>query len=270
MKDGRLNAIRQLLYRHGFSSVQDIAAAVGASQATIRRDLQALEAGGVVSRMHGGARIAVSSGTEVAFNIREQENLAAKRAIAEAAFGLIRPCASVFLDAGTTVLQLARRLKLDPMPLSVFTNGLTVAQALVETPGLTVSLLGGRIRPENASTVGAAAETAIERLWFDQLFLGTGAVAEDGCLYGLDEDEGRLNERMKARSAQTVLLTDSSKFDRRLTHRVMPLDASIHVITDAGLPGPWRSRLSDLGCPATIVSPPLAAVPDLEPDGPTP
>lgn len=257
MKDDRLTAIRQHLYSHGFSSVQDISEAVGASPATIRRDLLALEAEGIVARTHGGARISRGSGVEVAFALREQENIAAKRAIADAAFDRIKPHSTVFLDAGTTVLQLARRLRLDPMPLAVFTNGLVVAQTLMEIPGLTVTVIGGRLRSENASMVGAAAEAMIDRLWFDQLFLGAGAIADDGRLYSLDENEARLNERMMARSAETVLLADASKFGQRLTYLVTALGSGLSVVTDSALPAEWRRRLDDMPCQATIVSVPL-------------
>ena len=110
MKDDRASAIRQHLYSAGHSSIQEIADAVGASPATIRRDLVALEMEGAITRTHGGARIAESAGVEVAFAARESHNLAAKRLIADAAFETIAPHSTVFLDAGTTVLQVARLL----------------------------------------------------------------------------------------------------------------------------------------------------------------
>ncbi|GGE22574.1 DeoR family transcriptional regulator [Aureimonas endophytica] len=254
MKDDRLGGIRQFLYRNGFSSVQDIAVALGASPATIRRDLQRLEADGIVARNHGGAAIAAAPGVEEAFEQRERENLAEKRAIAEAAFERIRPGSALFLDAGTTVLQLARRIRLEPMPLAIFTNGLAIAEALMGARDLKVTLIGGRVRPENASTVGPAAMEAVARLGLDQLFLGTGAVAEDGCLYGLDEDEAHLNALMIARASETVLLADASKFGRRLVHRVAPLGPAIRVVTDEGLPAPWRHRLAELACPVAIAA----------------
>src|SRR6185369_4882574 len=172
MKNDRLSAIREHLYKHGTSSIQAIADSVGASLATIRRDLQVLEDEGVVSRDHGSARIATTSGIEVAFELREKQNLFAKRAIAAAAFEMIQPNAAIFLDAGTTVLQVARQLRLNPMPLSIFTNCLSVAQVLMDVPQLKITVLGGQLRPENASLTGGVAEAMLDRLWFDNLFLG--------------------------------------------------------------------------------------------------
>lgn len=254
MKGDRLSAIRQYLYNHGFSHIQDIADEVGASLATVRRDLLALETQGAIVRSHGGARIADAVGIEVGFEQRESSNLAAKRAIADAAYELLVPKSSVFLDAGTTVLQIAKRLRLDPMPLSVFTNCVTVAQVLMDVPDIRVTLIGGQLRPENASMVGPIAELTLERLWFDQLFLGAGAIANDGCLYSLDDHEARVNELMIARSSKTALLVDSSKFGNRLTYRVAPVSREMHVITDDALSDEWRTRLNDIAAPVTAVA----------------
>jgi len=248
LNDYRISAIRQHLFREGFSSVQQIAEEVGASVATIRRDLLVLEAEGAIARSHGGARISESAGGEVAFEVREQHNLAAKRAIGDAAFKMIAPHSAIFLDAGTTVLQVARRIRLNPMPLSVFTNCLTVAQVLMDVRELKVTLLGGNLRPENVSMVGSFTGEMLDRLWFDRLFLGTGAIAEDCCLYSLNEEEARLNEKMLSRTALKTLLVDSSKFSHRLTYMVARLSAEIGVITDAGITPAWQNRLRDIGC----------------------
>ncbi|WP_397453299.1 DeoR/GlpR family DNA-binding transcription regulator [Pseudomonas sp. NA-150] len=247
-KDERIALICQHLYSHGESTIQTIAEITDASLATIRRDLQALEADGVIRRTHGGACIAKSAGVEVAFDLRENQNLYAKRAIADSAFDLIVSNSTIFLDAGTTVLQLARRLRLDPRPVSVFTNCLNVAQVLMNTPGVKIVVLGGQLRAENASMVGPIAEGMLDNLWIDQLFLGAGAIAPDACIYSLDENEARLNQKMIARAANTLLLADSSKFDQRLTYKVAALTHALTLITDDQLPEAWRLRLNEVGC----------------------
>ena len=83
VKTDRLDAIRSHLYANGFSTIQDLADAVGASLATVRRDLQVLEQDGAIDRVHGGARIAEGSSVELAFQEREKRHLSAKRAIAD-------------------------------------------------------------------------------------------------------------------------------------------------------------------------------------------
>jgi DeoR/GlpR family transcriptional regulator of sugar metabolism len=252
VKVERLDAIRSHLYAQGFSSIQSLADSVGASLATIRRDLQVLERTGAIDRVHGGARIAEGSSVEVAFQERAKRNLAAKRAIAAAAYELLSPHTSVFLDAGTTVLQLARLIRINPLPLRIFTNGLAVAQEFLNVPNLEVAVLGGHLRSENASLVGPQAETMLGSLWFDQLFLGVSAVGPDGAIYSVDSAEANLNRCMLSRSTERVLLADSSKFGTMATYRVGPLTAA-RIVTDAGLPSEWRGRLSDMGIEATVV-----------------
>lgn len=255
MKIDRATAIRQHLFAKGYSSIAEIAVAVGASEPTVRRDLLALEADGQIMRTHGGAQIAAASGTEIAFEAREQINLPIKRAIGEAAYRLLRPDMSVFLDAGTTVLQLARRLRLHPIPLRVFTNCLPVAQVLMPVPEISVTLLGGTLRAENASMVGMLAEAALSRLWFDQLFLGAGAISDDGSISSADEQEARINAVMLTRSNAPIILADADKFGLRLTYDVAHLGAGMQILTDARLPVVWRDRLADLGSTLTVVDP---------------
>ena len=252
MKIDRASAIRQHLYAKGHSTVAELAEVVGASEPTVRRDLLALEQTGALVRTHGGARIAEVSGAEVAFETREQINLGAKRAIGEAAHARLRPGTAVFLDAGTTVLQLARCLRLHPLPLRVFTTCLPVAQLLLPVPGLTITLLGGTLRAQNASVVGTLAEDALERLWFDQVFLGAGAVSEAGEITSADEQEARINRRTLTRSTEVALMADADKFGPRLTYQVAPLPRGLHVITDARLAPDWQARLADLGCRVTL------------------
>src|SRR5262245_20319512 len=116
MKVDRRTAIREHLYRNGPTGITELAVATDASVATVRRDLHWLEQAGLIMRTHGSARIADATTMEVAFRVRETQNIAAKRAIASAVASLISPNSSVFMDAGTTVLQFARHLRLNPIP----------------------------------------------------------------------------------------------------------------------------------------------------------
>lgn len=252
MKLDRTTAIRQHLFAHGHSTIAEIALAVGASEPTVRRDLILLEAEGQIMRTHGGAQIADSSGYEIAFESREQINLPQKRAIGALAHGLLRPETSVFLDAGTTVLQLARRLRLHPIPLRVFTNCLPVAQILMSAPQVSVTLLGGTLRPENASMVGMLAEAALQRLWFDQLFLGAGAICDRGEIYSADEQEARINALMLTRTRAPVVLADADKFDRHLTYGVARLGPGARVLSDPRLAPGWHQRLAEMGVDLTL------------------
>lgn len=255
VKSDRATAIRQLLFARGQMSILEIAAAVHASEPTVRRDLTLLESEGAITRTHGGARIAEQMGGELAFETRESLRLPEKRAISEAAYAMLHPGSSVFMDAGTTVLQLARLLRLRPMSLNVFTNCLPVAQVLLHVPEAKVTLIGGAMRAENASFVGALAEDMLEKLRFDFAFLGMGAMGEDGVIYTVDPQEARLNALTVERAARSTVLSDSSKFGNYLTHRVRAAGPDLSIITDAGLKTHFRNLLTERGVGLEIVEP---------------
>lgn len=244
-KSERFTAIRNHLYNTGYASVQSIAAALGASLATVRRDLIELENAGSIIREHGGASISDRVGLEVAFEQREQQNLDQKRAIANAAYNEIKPNISVFLDAGTTVYQLARRIRLNPFPINIFTNCVPIAQELLPVSEVSLTLIGGRLRPENASMVGSIAERTLDDLRFDQLFLGCGSVADDCCIYSADEAEANINAKMLTRATQKFLMADSNKFGKNLTYRVAELSRDLEILSDLDLGADWCTKLSE-------------------------
>lgn len=254
MQPDRLAQIRHHLYRHGATSVTELASLVESSVATIRRDLQRLEEQGYVRRTHGGAEIIGSGNAEVGFHARESHRLNIKRAIADAAYDQLIENTSIFLDSGTTVLQLAKRLRLHPIPLTVFTNSVAIVDALLDTPKIHLMLLAGRVRNENRSIVGPLAERSIEALWFDQLFLGASAVQPDGSIATPDSDEASLNAAMLRHSTMRFLLMDSGKFGKHATFTVGTLNDVTHVVTDDHLEEEWRSRLTRTELTCSFVS----------------
>lgn len=254
MTNNRKEMIRNHLFEKGQTPVQNLSEIIGTSIATLRRDLLEMEREGIIERLHGSARIAVSAKAEVGFNARESSNLLAKRAIAAAASKTIVPKSTIFLDAGTTVLQLARSIKLMKMPLTVFTNGVIVAQELAHVPEISVSLLGGRIRPENMSIVGPFAEKMISELWFDQLFLGASAIANDGWLTSYDVDEARLNSCMVSRTNSLSILTEHQKFGSRATYNVVKLSGGVNIITNQQVNAEFKKYVADNNIKLTNIS----------------
>lgn len=252
MKVERLQTIRSHLYANGPATIAELAAVIGSSVATVRRDLQDLEEAGIIDRVHGGAQIARGSTVEIDFEMRERQNLAAKRAIASAVYPMLEPHTSVFLDAGTTVAQVARRLRLDPIPLAAFTNGLVAAQELFNIPKIKVFMLGGNLRNENASLVGPQAEAILDGLWFDTLLLGVGAITAGGTICTVDSSEASLNRRMLARSTRQIILVDSAKFGTNATFSVGNVPVGATIVTDTGLSAEWRQRVIDWGANLVI------------------
>lgn len=248
MRDSRLSMIRHFLFEKTSASIHEIAEAVGASLPTVRRDLLTLELEGAICRTHGGASIADSASRTTAFEVQEQICIDAKRAIGLDAHTRLEPNVSVFLGAGTTVLQLARSVRMHPLPVAVFTNSLAVAEILTGIREVAVTLIGGRLNSRGASTGGTLAEGLLERLWFDRLFLGASVIGKDGYIYSADEEEARLHEKLIGRSARSTILADASKFGRHATYRIAQLNGCLDVISDDRLPETWLNLLISAGC----------------------
>ena len=247
MLEPRLEQIQKLLFTSGHATVGDLAANTQSSAATVRRDLERLEGLGLVTRTRGGARLAQTSGAEIAFQAREHQEVAFKRAIAASAYKLLRPGSNVLLDAGTTVLQLARLIRRKPMPLTVITNSVPVTQELLGLNQVKLFILGGQLRSENLSSVGVYAEDALRRFWAEQLFLGSNAVHLEHGLSSHDPLEASINAVMLERSETRILLSDSSKFGARAMHCVAPLQSLHRIITDQRLPDHWSNALQSTG-----------------------
>lgn len=245
MSDDRQSKLLLLLLSNGQMSVQEIVKSLDSSPATVRRDLSDLEASGQIERLHGSARIATGSQRELAFSARESNQLSAKRSIASAAARFVEPNGAIFLDAGTTVLQLARHIKSMSLPVKVFTNGLAIAHELAHAAHVDVTLIGGRVRSENLSVVGAPAIEMLGSLWFDRLFLGASAIDAEGCITSIDAEEAASNAQMVKRSQSLVVLADQTKLDKRMTHAVGKLGEGDTLISDSAPSDPLATYLDE-------------------------
>lgn len=163
--------IVELVNRRGILSVEELSRQVGASLMTIRRDLTLLDGQGVLRRTHGGA-VALAAPRDVPFRRRERLELQAKAAIGRAAAALVQPGETILLDAGTTVLAMAHRLR-SVRNLTVVTNSVQVLAELWHRPEIRVVALGGLARHGSGSLTGPLAEKALEEIRVDRAFLGT-------------------------------------------------------------------------------------------------
>jgi DeoR/GlpR family transcriptional regulator of sugar metabolism len=216
------------------ATVGELSQALGVSEVTIRKDLDALEGQGLLLRVHGGAMASGRGRLEQHFAAREQEQREEKRRIAQAAARLVQPGQRIFIDASTTALQLARLLK-DREDLTVVTNGLYTALELNFSAGITTIVVGGTMRPRSISLIGSLSADVLQRLRVDVGFFGAKALTEAG-LMEADLEEGQLKQRLVQIAAVTVGLVDSSKFGTTALN-VFALPHEIdRIITDDAAP----------------------------------
>lgn len=200
---------------------------------TIHRDLDALEQQGVIIKVRGGAR-AVRHAGDIAFDESIQENNRGKSAIAQKAVSLIKPYSSVFLDASTTNLMLARRLP--DMNLNIFTTGPNIAVELCPLSNPVVTMCCGTLNRKNLAVSGQNTLEMLDKINIDIAFIGvSGCSAEAGFTCGTEGD--MLVKRLAIRKARTsVILCDRAKFSRLMPYTFATVEDVDYVISDGPMP----------------------------------
>ncbi|MEO0496792.1 MAG: DeoR/GlpR family DNA-binding transcription regulator [Pseudomonadota bacterium] len=196
---------------------------------TVRRDLIALEAKGVVRRVRGGA-IPIAAHAQP-YEVRAQQPDAATGPLGEYAARMIPRDATVFLDAGTTMNAVARHLAGDFCGL-IITPAPSVALAALSR-GAKVELVGGSLCPEGAMAVGSDAERAVEAYCADLCFLGACGLWPEFGLSAEDSGERGVKRAMALASARVVVVTSAAKMVRAGRHRVLALNEINTLVTDA-------------------------------------
>ena len=229
----RREAILRALRTRGEVSATALTRELEVTAETIRKDLIALERQGLLRRVHGGALPVQRLSFEPQVSAR-LEYAQEKQRIARAALDHLPAAGSVLLDAGSTIGKLAELFPGD-RPLTVFTNTLTSALALVARPNLTVYALGGRLRGRTLATVEGWAAQALAEINVDVAFLGTNAVSPERGLTTPDPAEAAVKRLMLGCAQQRILLADSSKVGGiSLCQHASLSDIDI-LITDTGI-----------------------------------
>jgi DeoR family fructose operon transcriptional repressor len=230
----RQHAIASLVNERGRLAVAAVAEQFGVTTETVRRDLALLERAGMLRRVHGGA---VQAGAltlvEPGLGERHDTRTEAKRKIAAAALDLL-PAAdgSVILDGGSTTAALAEVLPID-RGLYVATNSVPIAFRLSVTAGVTLHVLGGRVRGVTQTAVGDATVRAMQDLRVDVVFLGTNGVSPVHGFSTPDEAEAATKRAMVRAAQRVIVLGDSSKLGREhLVRFAAPGDVDV-LVTDS-------------------------------------
>lgn len=225
--------------------LDELSAALGVSQATVRRDLDELASAGRVRRVHGGAVAADERLDEPHFEAKAETAAAEKLRIAERAVQLLAQDDTVYLDSGSTVLAVARLLH-GWTRLTVLTNSLPVANELVGR-GPRLIVVGGELRATSRALVGPLTRLLLDDLHVDRALMGTFALSLDDGLMTTDPSEAYTKELVLRRAREVILLADSSKMGTRSfvsAGRIEDLDV---LVTDRGIDDRTVRTLSKRG-----------------------
>ena len=200
---------------------------------TIHRDLTALEGMGIVTKYRGGVR-SVYQPDDVEFNIRMKENNVGKMSMMKKAMKLLKPQSSVFLDASTSNLILARNLP--DMDLNITTISPNIALELCRLKNPTVNLCGGTMNSKTLSVSGANTLEILEKINIDLAFIGvSGCSSEAGFTCGTEAD--MMIKSLVIRKARTsVVLCGADKFKRLMPFTFAEISDVDYVISDEALP----------------------------------
>jgi DeoR family ulaG and ulaABCDEF operon transcriptional repressor len=242
-------AILQLLRDSGFISFRELERRLGASPATIRRDLERLAGEGRVIRVHGGVKLAADQAkggslTGVPFHQNINRNRAAKEAIGKAAAQLCQPGEGVIIDGGSTTLQMCPHL--DGLGLQVLTNSLHIVSALLPQATTRIMVPGGAVFREQNIILSVAGDDLMPRFHAPKLFMGAAAVGPQGIMQA-DVVLVAAERRFIERAEKLILLVDSSKFESSSGHVICGLDEIDVVVTDRRLSQEHRSMLAQAG-----------------------
>lgn len=232
MTQERRNEIAEKLVREGKVSVSVLSTAYSVSTETIRKDLLWLEERGVASKSYGGA-IATSQALEKPFFEKAMNNPQEKSKIAKGIVDRIPVGATVLLDSGTTVTEVAKQLAART-DIAFFTNSLQTAQLLADKKRA-VYMLGGLIRLSSHAATGVWATEMLSQLNADIAILGTsGFEGSDGpCVESMEECEVK---RAMIRAAKTsILVADSTKSRLKATIRFAVWEDIALLVTDSGI-----------------------------------
>ena len=242
----RRDLLLDRLRRDGRVIAKDLAAELGVSEDSVRRDLREMAAAGLCQRVYGGA---VPASPAVAdYGTRRGVAVDSKARVAAAAARLIEPGDTVVLDGGTTALAVVHALPRD-LEATVVTHSPTVAAALVDHPTVEVYVVGGRLFKHSAVASGAAAVEAAEVVHADLFLMGVTGVHPDSGLTTGDADEAAMKRALSRRAADTYVLASTEKIGAASRFAVLPLTAVAGVVTDAPAEDAVVARLTRMGVP---------------------
>ena len=248
----RRQEILDLINQAGRASVSELSQQFGVSEVTIRADLQSLSERSLVVRTHGGAIAAVRSPYELSLATRRQQQVIEKGRIGTAAAAVVTDGDAIFLDSSSTALAIAQNLK-GCRDLTVITNGLTIAQELIDAPGVMVVLIGGTLRRETASLVSGEGLERLRRFNIQKGFFGAHGISVAEGLTDVSLAEAEVKRPVIAICRQVIAVLDATKWGRAGLASFAAIKQIQTVITDAHAPADLIGEVRTQGVEVVLV-----------------
>ncbi len=246
----RKKEILRLLSQQESVEVEELTKLFGVSKVTIRSDLDALEAKGLLIRTHGGALSAENQKLIRIFTDTMTEEAEEKERIAAAASAFIHDGHTVIIDSGSTAVHIAKYLH--GRSITAVTGSLLAMNALMNDESVELIILPGMLRRYSMGAIGPLTNAALEQIHADILFMGASAVTADG-IWSSNLVEADTKRSMIKAADKVCLLADSKKFSLRGLGKVAPWSDIDYFISDS-VPAEMRKKLEDAGVKVIIAS----------------
>jgi DeoR family transcriptional regulator of aga operon len=243
----RQRKILDLLERQGVVRNTQLRDLLNVSLVTVRADLRELQNQGALEIVHGGAVARRPDDNELLLDERSRQNTDKKRRIGARAAQMVRSGQTIIVDAGSTTIELINCLPPDLGDLKIVTHGLNIAVAAARLPYVEVVVPGGIVRPLTLAIVGPQVLSFLEMINADCVFLAANGFSPEYGITTANMLEVEVKRRIVQRAEQVVLLADSSKFGKRQSLTVLPMERIHVVITDSDLSEADSRRLEASG-----------------------
>jgi DeoR family transcriptional regulator, ulaG and ulaABCDEF operon transcriptional repressor len=239
-------------------TVQDAMELTGASEATIRRDIAALDDEGRLRKVRGGAEATHPAGTLSARSFWQSQsvNQAQKRAIARAAVALCHDGEAIIINGGTTTFQMVHYLT--GHRLQVLTNSFPISEHLLKHSRCTVMVPAGTIYREQSIILSPFENDGTAHFYAKRMFMGAQGIGPLGIMEA-DSLIIQSEQRLMRQAEELIVLVDSSKFQNRSSLILCPLDRATTIVTDDGITDSARRMVEDAGIKLLIAAPESAA-----------
>ncbi|MGX8882557.1 DeoR/GlpR family DNA-binding transcription regulator [Methylovorus sp. SPW-M1] len=235
LAEHRLELIISALRARGQCRTAQLAEQFNLAEITVRRDLHTLEKRGLLKRVHGGA---VLLNSDVQYSQRLQHDQLQKQIIGLAATRMLKSGQTIYIDAGTTTLELARAIR-NGVPhltdLTIITHGITIATELAGQTPYSLQLIGGDVYQNALSTVGPTALAQIKALNIDLFFMAAVGVDQAMGWSNSNHVEAVIKRAVIDRSQHVCALADSSKWGNPSYAHIVPFGEVSHWVVDHGL-----------------------------------
>lgn len=246
----RLEQIIKLVSEYEKIDVNTLSEKLNVSKVTIRKDLDKLESKGLLHREHGYA--VLNSGDDL--NVRLSINYEIKRKIVQEAVKLVSDNETIMIESGSTCALLAEEICKQKRNVTIVTNSFFIANFVRAYDSCRIIVLGGEFQKDSQVTVGPLLKEMIQTFHVRQAFVGTDGYDKEMGFTGKDLMRSEVVQYISAASDKVIVLTDSSKFDKRGTVRRFALSQVYEVITDEKLSKQNIATLEDAGIMVKVVS----------------